>query len=113
MQKQDLVGVYWRALVIILNAEPVPPVTSPSDEDERVSDMLERVGVSSEKCACDNRETKENRKVPSIRRKERKKTVTHTFLHSYLKHNINRKTHDTCDFGLIGLHPVKKNRGSS
>ncbi len=51
----------------------------PSNENERVANMLERVGVTSEKCVRVNderRETGENRETPSIKRKERK--LSHT-----------------------------------
>jgi len=90
----------------LLNVKSVPPVPPLPNEDERVSDMLDRVGVTSKKCVCANGEARENDdnvvvNGDSIREKKERK-LSHTHISkSCLKHNINRKTHDTVDFGLL------------
>ncbi len=63
----------------------VPPVPPLPNEDERVSDMLDRVGVTSKECVCANdegmhacREAEENGENVSIEKKEEEETNTHT-----------------------------------
>jgi len=72
-----------RHVETMLNVDSVPPVPPLPNEDERVSDMLERVGVTSEKCVRvsgeDRDKSREAEENVSIREKEEEDTVAHTY----------------------------------
>lgn len=63
--------------------ESSPPHSPPSENDERVAVLLEKAGVSLEKCVCDSREPGGSKEAPgervSIEREERENTVSHTY----------------------------------
>lgn len=96
----------------MLNVETVPPDSPPSSVYEAVDNfddlrlqreydlehMLERVGVTSEKCVCDggedrdkSREAEEN---VSIREKEEEDTITHTYLETKPQLTRSRQKHN-------------------